>query len=132
ALTLCERLRRLAPADRFLEFFGRGVAALTAGERAVVANMAPEFGASCAFFPVDGQVLRYLRETGRSMDHVRFVEEYVRRQGLWLEPTATPRYSETLDFDLDGVGASLAGPRRPQDRIDAGATAAALAPLLAG
>ncbi|HEU5442743.1 MAG TPA: aconitate hydratase AcnA [Steroidobacteraceae bacterium] len=132
ALTLCERLRRLALADRFLEFFGPGVAALAAGERAVVANMAPEFGASCAFFPVDGQVLRYLRDTGRSADHVRFVEDYVRRQGLWLEPAAAPRYTETLDFDLERVGVSLAGPRRPQDRIDAGATAAALAPVLAG
>ncbi len=132
ALTLCERLRRLELADRFLEFFGPGVAALAAGERSVVANMAPEFGASCAFFPVDEQVLRYLRETGRSLEHVRLVEDYARRQGLWLEPTAAPRYTETLDFDLDGVGTSLAGPRRPQDRIDAGTTAAALAPLLAG
>ncbi|MGH8326662.1 MAG: aconitase family protein, partial [Steroidobacteraceae bacterium] len=106
ALTLCERLRRLELADRFLEFFGRGVAALAAGERAVVANMAPEFGASCAFFPVDEQVLRYLSETGRSREHVRLVEDYARRQGLWLEPAAAPRYTETLDFDLDRVGTS--------------------------
>jgi aconitate hydratase len=132
ALTLCERLRRLELADRFLEFFGPGVASLAAGERAVVANMAPEFGASCAFFPVDEQVLRYLRDTGRSAAHARLVEDYARRQALWLEPEAAPRYTETLDFDLDRVGVSLAGPRRPQDRIDAGATVAALAPLLAG
>jgi aconitate hydratase len=132
ALTLCERLRRLQLADRFLEFFGPGVAALAAGERAVVANMAPEFGASCAFFPVDEQVLRYLRDTGRSPEHVRLVEDYARRQGLWLEPAAAPRYTETLDFDLSRVATSLAGPRRPQDRIAAGATVAALAPLLTG
>ena len=132
ALTLCEQLRRLELADRFLEFFGPGVASLAAGERAVVANMAPEFGASCAFFPIDGQVLRYLRDTGRSAAHVRLVEDYGRRQALWLEAGAAPRYTETLEFDLGRVGVSLAGPRRPQDRIDAGATAAALAPLLAG
>jgi aconitate hydratase len=132
ALTLCERLRRLELADRFLEFFGPGVASLTAGERAVVANMAPEFGASCAFFPIDEQVLRYLRDTGRSEEHVRLVADYARRQALWLEAGAAPRYTETLDFDLDHVQVSLAGPRRPQDRIDAGTTAAALAPLLTG
>jgi aconitate hydratase len=132
ALTLCERLRRIELADRFLEFFGPGVAALTAGERAVVANMAPEFGASCACFPVDEQVLRYLRDTGRSPEHVRLVADYARRQGLWLEAGAAPRYTETLDFNLDRVGVSLAGPRRPQDRLDAGATVTALAPLLGG
>src|SRR6185437_13727715 len=109
-------------ADRFLEFFGPGVASLAAGERAVVANMAPEFGASCAFFPIDEQVLRYLRDTGRSEAHVRLVEDYGRRQALWLEAGAAPRYTETLDFALDRVGVSLAGPRRPQDRLDAGAT----------
>jgi aconitate hydratase len=133
ALTLCERLRRLELADRFLEFFGPGVTSLAAGERAVVANMAPEFGASCAFFPIDEQVLRYLRDTGRSEEHVRLVADYARRQALWLDAGgAAPRYTETLDFDLDRVGVSLAGPRRPQDRIDAGGTLAALTPLLAG
>jgi aconitate hydratase len=132
ALTLCERLRRLELADRFLEFFGPGVATLAAGERAVVANMAPEFGASCAYFPVDERVLQYLRDTGRSVEHVRLVEDYSRRQALWLEPGAAPRYTETLDFDLGRVGVSLAGPRRPQDRIDAGATVTALEPLLSG
>jgi aconitate hydratase len=130
ALTLCERLRRLELADRFLEFFGPGVTSLAAGERAVVANMAPEFGASCAFFPVDEQVLRYLRETGRGAEHIRLVEDYARRQALWLEPGSAPRYTQTLDFDLDRVAVSVAGPQRPQDRIDAGATTAALAPLL--
>ncbi|MDE2448099.1 MAG: aconitate hydratase AcnA [Gammaproteobacteria bacterium] len=132
ALTLCERLRRLELADRFVEFFGPGVAALTAGERAVVANMAPEFGASCAFFPVDGQTLRYLRETGRSAERVRLVEDYSRHQGLWLDPAATPRCTDVLHFALERVGTSLAGPRRPQDRIEPGDARAALAPLLSG
>ncbi|MHB8814411.1 MAG: aconitate hydratase AcnA [Steroidobacteraceae bacterium] len=131
ALTLCERLRRLELADRFLEFFGPGAAALTAGERAVVANMAPEFGAGCAFFPVDEQTLRYLTETGRSAQHVRLVADYARRQGFWLDPAAVPRCTEMLEFDLGEVAVSLAGPRRPQDRIDAGDTVTALAPLIA-
>jgi len=132
ALTLCERLRRIELADRFLEIIGPGVSSLTAGERAVVANMAPEFGASCALFPIDGQTLRYLADTGRSAEHVRLVEDYARRQGLWLDPAAVPRCTEMLDFDLGEVTVSLAGPRRPQDRLAAGATVQALAPLLAG
>src|SRR6185437_6540391 len=132
ALTLCERLRRLELADRFLEFFGPGVASLTAGERAVVANMAPEFGASCAYFPVDDQVLRDLLDTVRSEGHVELVADYARRQALWLDAAALPRYTDTLDFDLDRVGVSLAGPQRPQDHIPAGATAEALSALLAG
>ena len=132
ALTLCERLRRLELADRFLEFFGAGVASLAAGERAVVANMAPEFGASCAFFPIDEQVLRYLLDTGRSEEHARLVADYAHRQALWLDADAAPLYTEVLDFDLDRVGVSLAGPQRPQDRIAAGDTIGALAPLLAG
>jgi aconitate hydratase A / 2-methylisocitrate dehydratase len=131
ALTLCERLRRIELADRFLELFGPGAAALTAGERAVVSNMAPEFGAGCAFFPIDEQTLRYLAATGRAARHVRLVADYARRQGLWLDPAATPRCTEMLDFDLGQVSACLAGPRRPQDRLEAGATAQALAPLLA-
>ena len=132
ALTLCERLRRVELADRFLELFGPGVAALTAGERAVVANMTPEFGASCAYFPIDEQTLRYLADTGRSAEHVRLVADYARRQGLWLDPAAVPRCTQMLDFDLGDVAVSLAGPRRPQDRLDAGATVGALAPLLKG
>lgn len=130
ALTLCERLRRIELADRFLEFCGPGVGTLTAGERAVVANMAPEFGASCALFPIDGETLRYLADTGRAAEHVRLVEDFAQRQGLWLDPAAVPRYTEMLDFDLGEVTISLAGPRRPQDRLEAGATREAFAPLL--
>ena len=130
ALTVTERLRRIDLADRFVEFFGPGVATLSAGDRAVVANMAPEYGGNSGYFPIDAQTLRYLRGTGRTEAQVRLVEDYARRQGLWFDPAATPRYSETVEFDLGGVEVSLAGPRRPQDRISAGATVAALAPML--
>jgi aconitate hydratase len=132
ALTVTERLRRIDLADRFVEFYGEGVSTLSAGDRAVIANMTPEFGANSGFFPIDGQTLRYLRETGRSADHVRLVEDYAKRQGLWFDPKASPRYTSTIEIDLDEVEVSLAGPRRPQDRIPAGKTVAALAPILAG
>ena len=113
ALTLCERLRRLELADRFLEFFGPGVASLAAGERAVVANMAPEFGASCAFFPVDEQVLRYLRDTGRSAAHARLVEDYARRQALWLEPRRAPLYGDVGFRSRSGRGLARRSPAPP-------------------
>ncbi|WP_262297251.1 aconitate hydratase AcnA [Microvirga sesbaniae] len=131
ALTVTERLRQIDLADRFVEFFGPGVSTLSAGDRAVIANMTPEFGANSGFFPIDDQVLRYLRETGRSADHVRLVEAYARRQGLWFDPDASPRFTDVVEIDLDAVEVSLAGPRRPQDRIPAGTTVAALAPMLA-
>ncbi len=132
ALTVTERLRRIDLADRFVEFFGEGVSTLSAGDRAVIANMAPEFGANSGYFPIDAQTLRYLRETGRSTDQVRLVEEYAKRQGLWFDPKASPRFTDTVEISLDEVEVSLAGPRRPQDRIPAGATVAALAPMLMG
>ncbi|MBB3019194.1 aconitate hydratase [Microvirga lupini] len=130
ALTVTERLRRIDLADRFVEFFGPGVPTLSAGDRSVIANMTPEFGANSGFFPIDGQTLRYLRETGRSADQVRLVEEYAKRQGLWFDPKAAPRFTDIVEINLDEVEVSLAGPRRPQDRIAAGATVEALAPLL--
>jgi len=130
ALTVTERLRRIDLADRFVEFFGPGVSALSAGDRAVVANMAPEFGGNSGHFPIDDQTLSYLRGTGRAEGQVRLVEDYARRQGLWFDPAATPRYTATVELDLGDVEVSLAGPRRPQDRIPAGATVPTLAPLL--
>ncbi|MDF2688398.1 MAG: aconitate hydratase 1, partial [Microvirga sp.] len=132
ALTITERLRRINLADRFVEFYGEGVSTLSAGDRAVIANMTPEFGANSGFFPIDDHTLHYLRETGRSAEHVRLVEEYAKRQGLWFDPKAAPRYTDTVEIDLDEVEVSLAGPRRPQDRISAGQTVEALAPMLAG
>ena len=126
ALAVTERLRKVDLADKFVEFFGPGVAALSAGDRAVVANMTPEFGGNSGFFPIDARTLRYLGDTGRPPDRIQLVACYARRQGLWFDPQGTPRYSEQIDFDLGTVGASVAGPRRPQDRLPAGETAAAL------
>ncbi|GLR85321.1 aconitate hydratase AcnA [Bradyrhizobium iriomotense] len=126
ALTVTERLRRIDLADRFVEFFGSGVSALSAGDRAVVANMTPEFGANSGYFPIDSRTLDYLGQTGRSREQLALVEAYARRQKLWFDPEAAPRYTETISIDLDEVEVSLAGPRRPQDRIAAGNTAEAL------
>jgi len=130
ALTVTERLRRIDLADRFVEFFGPGVAALSAGDRAVVANMTPEFGANTGYFSIDARTLDYLAQTGRSPAQIALVEAYARRQHLWFDPEASPRYTETITIDLDEVEVSLAGPRRPQDRIKASRTVDALAPML--
>ncbi|HRO14258.1 MAG TPA: aconitase family protein, partial [Paracoccus sp. (in: a-proteobacteria)] len=127
ALTVTQLLRRIDLADRFVEFFGPGVSALSAGDRAVIANMTPEFGANTGFFPVDGAVLGYLAATGRSPDHVARVETCCRRQGLWFDPDQTPRFSQVVELDLASVEISVAGPRRPQDRLPASATAAGAA-----
>jgi aconitate hydratase len=130
ALTVTQRLRALRLAGKFVEFFGPGVSNLTCGERAVVANMAPEYGASCGFFAVDELTLDYLRSTGRPTELVRTVEDYCKRQRLWFEPDAEPRYSEVVEIDLSAVEISLAGPRRPQDRVSPRETLAAIRGLL--
>ena len=130
ALTVTERLRKLRLSGKFVEFFGPGVASLSCGERAVVANMAPEYGASCGYFPVDRRTLEYLRDTGRTEAQIALVEEYCRRQRLWLEPEVVPRYSLVVDVDLGKVGTSIAGPHRPQDRMGPGDTVAWLAGAL--
>ncbi|GIL37943.1 aconitate hydratase AcnA [Roseiterribacter gracilis] len=117
ALVVTERLRQTDLAGRFVEYVGPGVASLSAGERAVIANMAPEYGASTGYFPIDANTLRYLRATGRSDEHCALVEDYARRQALWFDADATPTYSDVIDIDLEQVGMSLAGPRRPQDRV---------------
>ncbi|WP_321821359.1 MULTISPECIES: aconitate hydratase AcnA [unclassified Burkholderia] len=129
ALTVTQRLRAIGVSGEFVEFFGPGVATLRAGERAVVANMAPEYGATTGFFPVDGNTLDYLRATGRSAAAVRLVEAFTRHAGLWFDPAAEPRYTRTIDIDLATIGMHIAGPRRPQDLLDHAQTAAALAPL---
>ncbi|OZI38690.1 aconitate hydratase [Bordetella genomosp. 10] len=115
ALVATQRLRALGVAGDFVEFFGPGVSTLAAGERAVVANMAPEYGATTGYFPVDAAVLDYLRATGRAEDHVARVRAYARRAGIWFDPQARPRYSRVIRIDLDSVGMHVAGPRRPQD-----------------
>lgn len=100
-----------------MEFFGPGVSNLTVGERAVVANMAPEYGATTGYFPVDGQVLDYLAGTGRSAGHIELVEAYLRRAGLWFDPEAEPAFTRVVEIDLSAIRSYAAGPRRPQDLL---------------
>lgn len=127
ALTVTQRLRAIGVSGEFVEFFGPGVSTLTAGDRAVVANMAPEYGATTGFFPIDAQTLAYLRATGRSEASIALTGTYARHAGLWFDPAATPRYTRTIEIDLAGIGMHVAGPRRPQDLHTYGDTAAALA-----
>ncbi|WP_420475742.1 aconitate hydratase AcnA [Noviherbaspirillum sp. ST9] len=117
ALTVTQRLREVGVAGDFVEFFGPGVATLTAGDRAVVANMAPEYGATTGYFGIDQHTLDYLRATGRNEEAVALVEAYSRRAGFWFEPQATPRYTRTIEIDLGQIGLHVAGPKRPQDLL---------------
>ncbi len=117
ALVVTQRLRALGVTGDFVEFFGPGVTTLTAGARAVVANMAPEYGATTGFFAIDAQTLIYLRGTGRGAAHLSFIEAYARRVGLWFEQHATPRYSRVVEIELSQIGMHIAGPQRPQDLL---------------
>ncbi len=116
-LTVTEILRRVGVVGKFVEFFGHGLAALPVADRATIANMAPECGATCNFFPIDAETLRYLRLTARRESHVALVEAYARAQGLFHDPDDRPTYSQVVELDLGDVEPSLAGPRRPQDRV---------------
>jgi len=117
-LALTQLLRKHGVVGKFVEFFGPGLAALTVPDRATVANMSPEYGATEGFFPVDAQTLAYLRGTGRSEDLVDLVEKYTRAQGMFVDAqTPEPQYPDLIEFDLDGVQPAMAGPRRPQDRV---------------
>ncbi|HYN29553.1 MAG TPA: aconitate hydratase [Dermatophilaceae bacterium] len=119
-LTITEMLRKHGVVGKFVEFYGEGVARVPLANRATIGNMSPEFGSTCAIFPVDEVTLDYLRLTGRSAEQVALVEAYAREQGLWLEPgpgQPEARYSEYLELDLSTVVPSIAGPKRPQDRI---------------
>jgi aconitate hydratase len=129
ALTVTQRLRGIGVSGEFVEFFGAGVATLTAGERAVVANMAPEYGASTGFFPVDTHTLDYLRATNRSEASIALVEAFTKQTGLWFDADNTPRYTRVLDIDLSKIGMHIAGPRRPQDLHDYAQTRDVLAKL---
>jgi aconitate hydratase len=126
ALAVTQMLRAAGVSGEFVEFFGPGVGRLTAGQRAVVSNMAPEYGATTGLFPIDDMTLRYLRETGRDAAPVALVECYARAQGLWHEPSQAPRYTRMLALDLASIGPSLAGPHRPQDRLAPAEVPAAL------
>jgi aconitate hydratase len=116
-LTITELLRAHGVVGKFVEFYGEGVAAVSLANRATIGNMSPEYGSTAAVFPVDEETLAYLRLTGRSEEQIDLVEAYTKAQGLWHEPAATPRYSEYLELDLGTVQPSLAGPKRPQDRV---------------
>jgi aconitate hydratase len=112
-----EMLRRYGVVGRFVEFTGEGLAGLSLADRATIANMSPEFGATATLFPVDEVTLDYLRLTGRSAERIALVERYAKEQGLWREATSAPVFDATLELDLGTIDPSLAGPRRPQDRV---------------
>jgi aconitate hydratase len=117
-LTVTQMLRNHGVVDKFVEYYGPGLSSLSLADRATLANMAPEYGATAGLFPVDEETLRYLRMTGRSEDHVQLVERYCKEQRLFrTDRMAEPHYSETLELDLATVQPSVAGPRRPQDRL---------------
>src|SRR5579859_4208943 len=116
-LTITEMLRRHGVVGKFVEFHGDGVAAVPVANRATIGNMSPEFGSTCAIFPIDEETLSYLRLTGRPADRVALVEAYAKEQGLWHESGRHARYSEELSLDLGTIVPSLAGPKRPQDRV---------------
>jgi aconitate hydratase len=116
-LTITEMLRKHGVVGKFVEFYGPGVAAVPLANRATIGNMSPEYGSTCAIFPIDDETLTYLKLTGRPAELVSLVEAYAKEQGLWHDPAAEPDYSERLELDLSTVEPSLAGPKRPQDRV---------------
>lgn len=117
ALTITEMLRKHGVVGKFVEFYGPGVASIPMANRATIGNMSPEYGSTCAIFPVDEETLKYLTFTGRNPEQVALVEQYAKRQGLWHDPSLSPRFSEHIELDLATVVPSIAGPKRPQDRI---------------
>ena len=135
-LTVTEMLRKLGVVGKFVEFYGAGISELSLADRATIANMAPEYGATCGFFPVDAETLRYLRLTGRKAEQIALVEAYYKEQGLFHTATAAEaEYSQTISLDLATVEPSVAGPKRPQDRVllkDAGPSFAKQLPSLLG
>ncbi|MCC5036084.1 aconitate hydratase AcnA [Streptomyces sp. WAC 00631] len=116
-LTITEMLRKHGVVGKFVEFYGEGVSAVPLANRATIGNMSPEFGSTAAIFPIDGETITYLKLTGRSEQQLALVEAYAKEQGLWLDPAAEPDFSEKLELDLSTVVPSIAGPKRPQDRI---------------
>ncbi|MDD5629909.1 MAG: aconitase family protein, partial [Elusimicrobia bacterium] len=117
ALTLTRMLRRKGVVEKFVEFCGPGLGSLSVADRATLANMAPEYGATVSFFPVDSETLDYLALTGKAQEHIRLVEDYCRAQGLFRAGAAEPDFTDTVEFDLAAVRPSLAGPRRPQELV---------------
>ena len=116
-LTATNLLRKHGVVGRFVEYYGPGLAGLTLADRATLANMAPEYGATCGFFGIDDKTLDYLRLTGREEDQIALVEAYAKEQGFWIDPSIEPVFSSTLELDLSTVVPTLAGPKRPQDKV---------------
>ena len=117
-LTITQMLRKHGVVGKFVEFYGPGVTALPMANRTTIGNMSPEYGSTCAIFPIDEETIKYMKLTGRTADQLALVEEYAKRVGLWHNPDKAPRYSETLELDLATIVPSIAGPKRPQDRIE--------------
>jgi aconitate hydratase len=117
-LTITEMLRKHGVVGKFVEFYGDGVGAVPLANRATIGNMSPEYGSTIAIFPIDEETTKYLELTGRPQEQIALVEAYAKEQGLWHDPSAEPRYSERLELDLSTVVPSLAGPKRPQDRVE--------------
>ena len=116
-LTITEMLRKHGVVGKFVEFYGPGVSALPMANRVTIGNMSPEYGSTVAIFPIDEESIRYLKFTGRSSEQLELVEKYAKVNGLWHDPAAEPRFSEKLELDLASIVPSIAGPKRPQDRI---------------
>uniref|UniRef100_UPI001ABC788D aconitate hydratase AcnA n=1 Tax=Escherichia coli TaxID=562 RepID=UPI001ABC788D len=116
-LTVTQMLRKHGVVGKFVEFYGDGLDSLPLADRATIANMSPEYGATCGFFPIDAVTLDYMRLSGRSEDQVKLVEKYAKAQGMWRNPGDEPIFTSTLELDMNDVEASLAGPKRPQDRV---------------
>src|SRR5438552_793162 len=117
-LTVTQILRRRGVVGKFVEFFGAGLANLSIADRSTIGNMSPEYGATCGFFPIDDDTLKYLRDTGRSQERIALVQAYAKAQGLYrTKSTPDPVFTDVLKLELSQVEPSLAGPKRPQDRI---------------
>jgi len=130
ALTITEMLRKHGVVGKFVEFYGPGVVSVPMANRTTIGNMSPEYGSTCAIFPIDEETLRYLRLTGRSDEQVALVENYAKAQGMWHDPAHSPRFSEHIELDLSTVVSSIAGPKRPQDRISLTASKSAFEKIL--
>ena len=131
-LTIAELLRKTGVVGKFVEFYGPGVANVPLANRATIGNMSPEYGSTCAIFPIDGETLNYLRLTGRPEQQIRLVEAYAKEQGMWHVPDHEPAYSQSIELDLSTVQPSIAGPKRPQDRIPLAIASQAVGFLLSG
>lgn len=119
-LTVTQMLRKHGVVGKFVEFYGDGLDSLPLADRATIANMSPEYGATCGFFPIDGVTLDYMRLSGRSEDQIELVEKYAKVQGMWRNTGDEPVFTSTTALDMNDVEASLAGPKRPQDRVALG------------